>query len=68
MAAPVRPPAQVHVWWPDAPDDSVILVQAENEYSAGSTHNSYMQAIIDLYRAEGIVVRKSHSHFRVSQR
>jgi hypothetical protein len=66
MAVPVRPPDQVHVWRPDVPDCSVILVQAENEYSAGLTHNSYMQAIIDLYRAEGIVVRKSHSNFRVS--
>lgn len=36
----------------------VILVQAENEYSASAANNIYMQAIIDLYRANGIVVRE----------
>ncbi|GJJ13402.1 hypothetical protein Clacol_007656 [Clathrus columnatus] len=35
----------------------VILVQAENEFSAGGDHSPYMQAIIDTYRANGIVVR-----------
>ncbi|KIJ54226.1 glycoside hydrolase family 35 protein [Sphaerobolus stellatus SS14] len=34
----------------------IILVQAENEFSVGSTHNPYMQAIINTYRANGIVV------------
>jgi hypothetical protein len=37
---------------------AVILVQAENEFSESSTRNPYMQAIIDLYRSEGIVIRK----------
>lgn len=37
----------------------VILVQAENEFSVAATHNSYMQAIIDTYRANGIVIRMS---------
>ncbi len=36
----------------------VILVQAENEFSASASNNIYMQAIIDLYRANGIVVRE----------
>ncbi|TDL23439.1 glycoside hydrolase family 35 protein [Rickenella mellea] len=34
----------------------IILVQAENEFSPGSTHSPYMQAIEDLYRQEGIVI------------
>ncbi|KAF9472855.1 glycoside hydrolase family 35 protein [Pholiota conissans] len=34
----------------------IILVQAENEYSASASNNIYMQAIIDLYRANDIVV------------
>ncbi|KAF8972779.1 glycoside hydrolase family 35 protein [Flammula alnicola] len=34
----------------------IILVQAENEYSASASNDVYMQAIIDLYRANGIVV------------
>ncbi|KAF8202416.1 glycoside hydrolase family 35 protein [Pholiota molesta] len=34
----------------------IILVQAENEYSASASNDIYMQAIIDLYRANGIVV------------
>ncbi|PPQ68112.1 hypothetical protein CVT26_005733 [Gymnopilus dilepis] len=34
----------------------IILVQAENEYSASTSHNIYMQDIINLYRASGIVV------------
>ncbi|KAI0765993.1 glycoside hydrolase family 35 protein [Irpex lacteus] len=34
----------------------IILVQAENEFSEGTTRSPYMQAIIDLYRANGIVV------------
>ncbi|CAK5268305.1 unnamed protein product [Mycena citricolor] len=34
----------------------VILIQSENEYSAGSTHSPYMQDIINLYRANGIVI------------
>lgn len=34
----------------------VILVQAENEFSAGGDHSPYMQAIINTYRENGIVV------------
>ena len=37
----------------------VILVQAENEFSAGTNRSPYMQDIIDLYRNNGIVIRKS---------
>lgn len=39
---------------------TVILVQAENEFSASANHDVYMQDIIDLYRSNGIVVRESH--------
>ncbi|KAJ3511125.1 hypothetical protein NLJ89_g4278 [Agrocybe chaxingu] len=39
----------------------IILVQAENEYSASENNNPYMQAIIDLYRANGIVVPIFHN-------
>ncbi|CAK5269747.1 unnamed protein product [Mycena citricolor] len=35
---------------------SDILSTFQNEYSAGATHAPYMQAIIDLYRANGIVI------------
>ncbi|KAG6811873.1 hypothetical protein H0H92_005449 [Tricholoma furcatifolium] len=34
----------------------IILVQAENEYSASASNDVYMQEIIDLYHANGIVV------------
>jgi hypothetical protein len=44
----------------------VILVQAENEYSASASNNIYMQAIIDLYRANGIVVRMSLRYLKSS--
>jgi len=37
---------------------AVILVQAENEFSASTDHDVYMQDIIDLYRSSGIVVRE----------
>ncbi|KAF7299197.1 Beta-galactosidase [Mycena indigotica] len=36
----------------------IILVQAENEFSQGTTQSPYMQAIIDTYRANGIVIRE----------
>ncbi|KAF5316478.1 hypothetical protein D9619_006706 [Psilocybe cf. subviscida] len=39
----------------------IILVQAENEFSASANNNIYMQAIIDLYRANGIVVPITHN-------
>ncbi|KJA23488.1 glycoside hydrolase family 35 protein [Hypholoma sublateritium FD-334 SS-4] len=34
----------------------IILVQAENEYSASASNDIYMQAVINTYRAGGIVV------------
>ncbi|KAH7924781.1 glycoside hydrolase family 35 protein [Leucogyrophana mollusca] len=34
----------------------IILVQAENEYSASPDNDIYMQAIINTYRANGIVI------------
>ncbi|KAG8740023.1 hypothetical protein FRC12_016131 [Ceratobasidium sp. 428] len=40
---------------------NIILVQAENEFSPSTTKSPYMQAIVDLYRQGGIVVRKSSS-------
>ncbi|KAF7346101.1 Beta-galactosidase [Mycena sanguinolenta] len=39
----------------------IILVQAENEFSAGTLQNPYMQAIIDTYRANGVVVPITHN-------
>lgn len=39
----------------------VILVQAENEFSASANNSPYMQAIIDLYRENGIVIRKQYT-------
>lgn len=43
---------------PFSPFPIVILIQAENEYSASANNSPYMQAVIDTYRAEGIVIRK----------
>lgn len=37
----------------------VILVQAENEFSASSVNSPYMQAVIDTHRANGVVIRKN---------
>ncbi|THH33329.1 hypothetical protein EUX98_g843 [Antrodiella citrinella] len=34
----------------------IIMVQSENEFSAGNGHSDYMQAIINLYRANGITI------------
>ncbi|KAH0584129.1 hypothetical protein H2248_009695 [Termitomyces sp. 'cryptogamus'] len=45
----------------------IILVQAENEFSASADHNIYMQAIIDLYRANGIVVPITHNDQHAGQ-
>ncbi|KAJ7043887.1 glycoside hydrolase family 35 protein [Mycena alexandri] len=39
----------------------IILVQAENEFSAGTTQSPYMQAVIDTYRANGIVIPITHN-------
>ena len=38
---------------------AVILVQAENEFTAGAGRSDYMQAVIDNLRANGVVVRTS---------
>ncbi|KAG9102571.1 hypothetical protein FRC06_001765 [Ceratobasidium sp. 370] len=40
---------------------NIILVQAENEFSPSSTKSPYMQAIVDLYRQNGIVVPITHN-------
>jgi hypothetical protein len=37
----------------------IIMVQMENEFSQAATHNPYMQAIEDTYRANGVVIRMS---------
>ncbi|KAJ7729673.1 glycoside hydrolase family 35 protein [Mycena maculata] len=34
----------------------IILIQAENEFSEGTTQSPYMQAVIDTYRNNGIVI------------
>ncbi|KAL1696048.1 glycoside hydrolase family 35 protein [Schizophyllum commune] len=39
----------------------IILVQAENEFDEGPTRSPYMQAVIDTYRANGIVVPTTHN-------
>ncbi|TRM69220.1 glycoside hydrolase family 35 protein [Schizophyllum amplum] len=39
----------------------IILVQAENEFDEGETRSPYMQAVIDLYRDNGIVVPITHN-------
>ncbi|KAJ3561176.1 hypothetical protein NP233_g10355 [Leucocoprinus birnbaumii] len=39
----------------------IILVQAENEFSASAANNIYMQDIINTYRANGIVVPIIHN-------
>ncbi|SJL04082.1 related to Probable beta-galactosidase C [Armillaria ostoyae] len=39
----------------------IILVQAENEYSESAGNDEYMQAIIDLYRDNGIVIPTTHN-------
>ena len=36
----------------------VILVQAENEFSASPSNSVYMQDIIDTYRDNGIEIRQ----------
>ncbi|KAF5351319.1 hypothetical protein D9758_008015 [Tetrapyrgos nigripes] len=45
----------------------IILVQAENEFSAGSTKSPYMQMVIDTYRANGIVVPIFHNDQHAGQ-
>ncbi|KAF7291695.1 Beta-galactosidase [Mycena chlorophos] len=39
----------------------IILVQAENEFSQGTTQSPYMQTIINTYRANGIVIPTTHN-------
>ncbi|KAI5890378.1 glycoside hydrolase family 35 protein [Schizophyllum commune H4-8] len=39
----------------------IILVQAENEFDEGPTRSPYMQAVIDTYRDNGIVVPITHN-------
>ncbi|KAJ4474972.1 glycoside hydrolase family 35 protein [Lentinula aciculospora] len=39
----------------------VILVQAENEFSASSVNSPYMQAVIDTHRANGVVIPITHN-------
>ncbi|KII85955.1 glycoside hydrolase family 35 protein [Plicaturopsis crispa FD-325 SS-3] len=34
----------------------IVLVQVENEYSVGTGHGEYMQALIDTYRSNGVVI------------
>ncbi|KAI0074511.1 glycoside hydrolase family 35 protein [Panus rudis PR-1116 ss-1] len=45
----------------------IILVQAENEFSVGSNRSPYMQQIIDLYRANGVVVPITHNDQHAGQ-
>ncbi|KAK7048172.1 beta-galactosidase [Favolaschia claudopus] len=45
----------------------IILVQAENEFSAGTTQSPYMQAVIDTYRANGVVVPITHNDQHAGQ-
>ncbi|KAJ3902306.1 glycoside hydrolase family 35 protein [Lentinula edodes] len=39
----------------------IILVQAENEFSASSVNSPYMQAVIDTHRANGVVIPITHN-------
>ncbi|KAJ7264004.1 glycoside hydrolase family 35 protein [Mycena haematopus] len=39
----------------------IILVQAENEFTAGTLQSPYMEAILTLYRANGVVVPITHN-------
>ncbi|KAJ7645563.1 glycoside hydrolase family 35 protein [Mycena polygramma] len=45
----------------------IILVQAENEFSAGTTQSPYMQAVIDTYRANGVVIPITHNDQHAGQ-
>ncbi|VDB90643.1 unnamed protein product [Peniophora sp. CBMAI 1063] len=45
----------------------VILVQAENEFSAGAGRSDYMQHVIDTFRANGIVVPLTHNDIHSGQ-
>ncbi|KAJ3482157.1 hypothetical protein NLI96_g7176 [Meripilus lineatus] len=39
----------------------IILVQAENEFSAGTGRSDYMQNIIDTFRANGVTIPITHN-------
>ncbi|KAJ7505516.1 glycoside hydrolase family 35 protein [Mycena galericulata] len=39
----------------------IVLIQAENEFSEGATQSPYMQAVIDTYRANGVVIPITHN-------
>ncbi|ETW78704.1 glycoside hydrolase family 35 protein [Heterobasidion irregulare TC 32-1] len=45
----------------------IILVQAENEFSAGTGRSDYMQDIIDTYRANSIVIPTTHNDQHAGQ-
>ncbi|THV02543.1 glycoside hydrolase family 35 protein [Dendrothele bispora CBS 962.96] len=45
----------------------IILVQAENEFSAGTTRSPYMQMVIDTYRANGITIPIIHNDQHAGQ-
>ncbi|KAI0318758.1 glycoside hydrolase family 35 protein [Amylostereum chailletii] len=45
----------------------IVLVQAENEFSAGSGRSDYMQDVINTYRANGIVVPITHNDQHAGQ-
>lgn len=45
----------------------IILVQAENEYSASPSNSIYMQDVIDTYRANGVVVPITHNDQHAGQ-
>ncbi|KAJ7589475.1 glycoside hydrolase family 35 protein [Mycena floridula] len=45
----------------------IILVQAENEFSASANNSPYMQAIIDLHRANGVVIPLTHNDQHAGQ-
>ncbi|KAK0202519.1 glycoside hydrolase family 35 protein [Desarmillaria ectypa] len=45
----------------------IILIQAENEFSESQGNNEYMQAIIDLYRDNGIVIPTTHNDQHAGQ-
>lgn len=45
----------------------IILVQAENEFSAGTTKSPYMQMVIDTYRANGVVIPITHNDQHAGQ-
>ncbi|KAJ7432340.1 glycoside hydrolase family 35 protein [Mycena latifolia] len=45
----------------------IILVQAENEFSVGTTRSPYMQMVIDTYRANGVVIPITHNDQHAGQ-